>query len=91
MATAVIRNARSAVLAQQQVQRLYDSIDKSNNVKTLLESVLNLFDEANTIEIIDNDKLNEISEQLARLLTTYLSSGNKNFAAPAILDSLHTY
>ncbi|RCH90681.1 hypothetical protein CU097_002491, partial [Rhizopus azygosporus] len=82
MATAVIRDAGSTVLAQQQVQELYDSINKSSNVKSLLGSILNLFCEVNTIEIINNDKLNEISEQLTRLLATYLSSRNKNFEAP---------
>lgn len=91
MATAVIRDAGSTVLAQQQVQELYDSINKSSNVKSLLGSILNLFCEVNTIEIINNDKLNEISEQLTRLLATYLSSRNKNFEAPVIMDSLHTY
>ncbi|OAD74378.1 hypothetical protein PHYBLDRAFT_167794 [Phycomyces blakesleeanus NRRL 1555(-)] len=86
MAAAIIRSTRRASLDRQQVQELYGNVNKSRNIKLLLESILNHFGQVNIIGVLNNDKLNEISEQLACLLAACLSPGNKNFVVPAIFS-----
>ncbi|KAG2201539.1 hypothetical protein INT47_007416 [Mucor saturninus] len=91
LATSVMRDGRNAHLGKNNVENLLTEFNKESKAKSVIERVLQLFGDNNTIPIIGNTRLNFIAEELATLLASYLSTTNKKSVIPSLADHLKSY
>ncbi|KAG2201557.1 hypothetical protein INT47_007434 [Mucor saturninus] len=91
LATSVMRDGQDAHLGKTIVENLLTEFNKETKAKHVIQRVLQLFGDNDTIPIIGNTDLNYIAEELATLLASYLSSTNKKSVIPSLADHLKSY
>ncbi|KAI7894743.1 uncharacterized protein EV154DRAFT_548888 [Mucor mucedo] len=91
LATSVMRDGQNAYLGKTNVENLITEFNKETKAKRVIQQVLQLFGDNDTIPIIGNTDLNYIAEELANLLASYLSNTNKKSVIPSLSDHLKSY
>ncbi|ORX58786.1 hypothetical protein DM01DRAFT_1400196 [Hesseltinella vesiculosa] len=84
----------SQQLPRQAIECCLADCTKTGAVPDILRCVLAMFNDTNpdsSITVLGNATLNQHAEDLAELLTSYLTKANKSQVAPIILDSLLSY
>lgn len=72
-----MRDGEIARLAKNSVEKLLSEFTKKTKAKLVFLRILKLFDDNDNIPIIGNSDLNSLAEELATLLSPYISTANK--------------